>query len=268
MLKGKNALVTGSTRGIGEAIARALAADGCNVMMNGFGDRNEIERKRASIADDTGAAVKFHGADLADEDQIDDLTQYAEDEFGSVDILVNNAVIRYFHSIDDFDRKNWRHALAVNVTAPFLLTQNMLPGMRARGWGRIVNFSSVLGLAARSGRADYITSKTAMLGLTRATAAETRGEKNITCNALCPGSVLTPNTEIKITELAEEKSISFEVAKDEYLRRRGQKTGYIEPARVAGLVAFLCQEAASDITGAAIPIDRGRSATWLEGLGE
>ncbi|NKB58081.1 MAG: SDR family NAD(P)-dependent oxidoreductase [Alphaproteobacteria bacterium] len=268
MIESRNAIVTGSTRGIGEAIARALATDGCNVMMNGFGDADEIERKRASIEADTGATVKFHGADLSDENQLDDLTSSAVDAFGSVDILVNNAVIRYFHDIENFDRKDWNHALAVNVTAPFLLSQNVLPGMRAQGWGRIVNFSSVLGLAARSGRADYVTSKTAMLGLTRAVAAETRSEKNITCNALCPGSVLTPNTEMKIAELADETGLSADEAKDEYLRRRGQTTGYIEPARVAGLVTFLCQDAASDITGAAIPIDRGRSATWLDGAGE
>ncbi len=265
MLKGKSALVTGSSRGIGEAIARALAAEGCNVMMNGFGDAGEIERKRASIEAETGANVRFHGADLAEESQVDDLFRSAEDAFGSVDILVNNAVIRYFHTIEEFDRTDWQHALAVNVTAPFLLCQNVLPGMRAQGWGRIVNFSSVLGLAARSGRADYVTAKTAMLGLTRAVAAETRSEKNITCNALCPGSVLTPNTEIKIAELAEEEGLSAEEAKEAYLRRRGQTTGYIDPARVAGLIAFLCQDAASDITGAAIPIDRGRSATWLDG---
>lgn len=265
MLGGKSALVTGSSRGIGEAIARALAMDGCNVMMNGFGDAAEIERKRASIAAESGVAVKFHGADLADEAQVDDLTKSTQDAFGSIDILVNNAVIRYFHTIETFDRADWRHAMAVNVTAPFLLSQNVLPGMRERGWGRIVNFSSVLGLAARSGRADYVTAKTAMLGLTRSVAAETRGEKNITCNALCPGSVLTPNTEIKISELAEEEGLTLEEAKESYLSRRGQTTGYIEPARVAGLVTFLCQDAASDITGAAIPIDRGRSATWLDG---
>lgn len=260
----RSALVTGSTRGIGAAIARALAAEGCNVMLNGFGDADEIERNRAALAEETGVQVRYSGADLAAESQLDDLTRAVEDSFGAVDILVNNAVIRYFHSIDDFDRENWRHALAVNVTAPFLLTQNVLPGMRARGWGRIVNFSSVLGLAARSGRADYITAKHAMLGLTRSTAAETRGDPNITCNAICPGSVLTPNTEIKIAELADEAGLAPEAAKEEYLRRRGQTTGYIDPARVANLVAFLCREEASDITGAAIPIDRGRSATWLE----
>ena len=264
-MKGKAALVTGSTRGIGEAIAKALAAEGCNVMLNGFGDAAAIEQKRAAMEEQHGVTVRYNGADLGVESQVDDLTRATEEAFGSVDILVNNAVIRYFHSIDDFDRKDWHNAMAVNVTAPFLLTQNVLPGMRQRGFGRIVNFSSVLGLAARSGRADYVTAKTAMLGITRATAAETRSEPNITCNAICPGSVLTPNTEIKIGELAEEAGLSFDDAKGEYLRRRGQTTGYIEPARVANLITFLCRDEASDITGTAIPIDRGRSATWLDG---
>ena len=265
MLKGRAALVTGSTRGIGQAIARALVVEGCNVMLNGFGDVGAIEKDRAALAEEHGVDVRYNGADLAMESDVDALTRATEDAFGSVDILVNNAVIRYFHNIDNFNRKDWNHALAVNVTAPFLLTQNVLPSMRQRGWGRIVNFSSVLGLAARSGRADYVMAKTAMLGITRATAAETRSEPNITCNAICPGSVLTPNTEIKIGELAEETGLNFDEARGEYLRRRGQTTGYIEPARVANLVAFLCREEASDITGAAIPIDRGRSATWLDG---
>ena len=222
MLKGRAALVTGSTRGIGQAIARALAVEGCNVMLNGFGDVGGIEKDRAALAEEHGVDVRYNGADLAMESDVDALTRATEDAFGSVDILVNNAVIRYFHNIDNFNRKDWNHALAVNVTAPFLLTQNVLPSMRQRGWGRIVNFSSVLGLAARSGRADYVMAKTAMLGITRATAAETRLEPNITCNAICPGSVLTPNTEIKIGELAEVTGLNFDEARGEYLRRRGQ----------------------------------------------
>ncbi len=263
-MQGRNALVTGSTRGIGAAIAAALAAEGCNVMLNGFGDARAIEVERQRLENAHGVSVAYNGADLSDEGALDSLTQAAEDAFGSIDILVNNAVIRYFHGIDDFPREEWRHALAVNVTAPFLLTQNVLPGMRARNWGRIINFSSVLGLAARSGRADYITSKTAILGLTRATAAETQELEGVTCNAICPGSVLTPNTEFKIAELAETEGISLEDAKVAYRSRRGQKLDYIDPARIAKLIVFLCQETSFDITGAAIPIDQGRSSTWLE----
>lgn len=263
-MRGRNALVTGSTRGIGAAVAAALASEGCNVMLNGFGDADVIEVARQGLADEHGVSVAYCSSDLSKEDEVDALTKAAEDAFGGIDILINNAVIRYFHGIDDFPREEWNHALAVNVTAPFILTQNVLPGMRERKWGRIVNFSSVLGMAARSGRADYVVSKHAMLGLTRSTAAEIRDVEGITCNAICPGSVLTPNTEIKINELAEEKSLSFEDATTAFLARRGQTRNFIQPAQVAKLIVFLCQDSSLDITGAALPIDQGRSATWLE----
>ena len=261
---GKNALVTGSTRGIGKATAEALAAEGCNVMLSGFGDAAEIEEERGRIAETYGVTVAYNGADLGEEDDCDALMYAAVEALGPIEILVNNAVIRYFHNIDEFPREKWKHALAVNVTAPFILTQKVLMGMRERKWGRIINFSSVLGMAARAGRADYVVSKHAMLGLTRATAAEVRDIEGITCNAICPGSVLTPNTEIKINELGEEQGLSFEEATEVFLARRGQARNFIDPAQVAKLVVFLCQDSSHDITGAALPIDQGRSATWLE----
>lgn len=264
MLKGKTALVTGSTRGLGAATARALAADGCNVMLSGFGDAAEIERNRAALAEEFGVAVGYHDADLSALPQVEALFGAAEALSGTVDILVNNAVIRHFSTIDAFAPEDWNKAMAVNLNAPFHLIRLALPGMRRRGWGRIVNISSVLGLAARSGRADYITTKTALIGLTRATAAETRGEGNITCNAICPGSVLTPNTEIKIAELAETENLTAEAARREYLRRRSQPGDFIDPARIADMILFLCRDEARDMTGGAIPIDSGRSATWLE----
>ena len=155
----RNAIVTGSTRGIGAAIAEALAAESCNVMLNGFGDVEAIEKQRKRLSDEYDVDVAYCPADLGVESECNTLTSAAEDAFGQVDILVNNAVIRYFHNIDEFPREEWNHALAVNVTAPFILTQNVLPGMRKRRWGRIVNFSSVLGMAARSGRVDYVVSK-------------------------------------------------------------------------------------------------------------
>lgn len=265
MLKGKNALVTGSTRGIGLATARALAAQGCNIVLNGFGDQNEIETHRRTIENDYGVTALFHGADLSADDQLDDLADVALSKLGGIDILVNNAVIRYFHPIEEFDRDEWRHALAVNLSAPFFLTQRVLPGMRQRGWGRIVNLSSVMGFGGRSGRVDYISCKTGILGLTRATAAETRREKNITCNAVCPGSVLTPNTEIKIQELADAKGLNFEDAKEAYVQNRGQTSGFIDPSEIADTIVYLCQDGSYNISGAAIPVDRGRSVTWLEG---
>lgn len=266
MQKQKTALVTGSTRGLGAATANALAAQGCNVMLSGFGDADEIERLRAQMAETHGVTVCYDGADLSDLAQIEGLIQRTAAELGGPDILVNNAVIRYFHSIEDFEPANWEHALAVNVSAPFHLIRLALPAMRAGGWGRIINISSVLGLGGRSGRADYITSKTALLGLTRAVAAETQDVEQITCNALCPGSILTPNTEIKIAELAEQEGLSPEAARQEYLTQRGRTADFIDPARVANLIVFLCQDDAFDITGAAMPIDSGRSATWLENI--
>ena len=263
-MKDRNALVTGSTRGIGAAVAEALAAEGCNVMLSGFGEMAAIEAERERLARQYGVSVAYNPADLSEEADCDSLVEATVGAFGSVDILVNNAVIRYFHGIDEFPRNEWNHALAINVTAPFILTQKVLPGMRERKWGRIVNFSSVLGMAARSGRADYVVSKHAMLGLTRATAAEIRDIEGITCNAICPGSVLTPNTEIKINELAEERSLSFEEATEVFLARRGQTRNFINPAQVAKFMIFLCQDSSHDITGAALPIDQGRSSTWLE----
>jgi len=260
----KTALVTGSTRGLGEATAAALAAAGCNVMLSGFGDAAEIERKRAALAESHGVAVSYHDADLADAAQVEALVKATEDTLGPVDILVNNAVIRYFHLAHAFPRSEWEHALSVNVTAPFQLISLALPGMRAREWGRIVNISSVMGLGGRSGRADYITSKAALIGMTRAIAAETRTFDQITCNAICPGTIITPNTEIKIAELAAEEGLDNAAARREYLRRRNQVGDFIEPARIARFIAHLCDEGSYDITGAIIPIDSGRSATWLE----
>jgi len=264
MLTGKNALVTGSTRGLGQAIARALAAEGCNVMLNGFGDAGDIERDRAALSAEAGVTVRYHGADLSKDEEVDALADAALAELGSVDILVNNAVIRYFHPAEEFPRAEWRHALAVNLSAPFFLMQRVLPGMRRAGWGRIVNIASVLGLGARSGRVDYVTSKTGLIGLTRAIAAETAAERNITCNAICPGSVLTPNSEMKLAEFVAESGLPPDEAEAEYLRIRGQKVGFILPERVAKFAVFLCQDSSFDITGAALPIDQGKSATWLD----
>ena len=210
MLKGKTALVTGSVIGIGNATARALAAEGCNIMMCGLGTPAEIEASRAAIELEYNVTVKFFEADLAQRNQTEALALASMEEFGSVDILVNNAVIRYYDDIVDFDPKNWDHALAVNVTAPFDLTRMALPGMKKRGWGRIVNISSIMGLAARSGRADYITSKTAIIGLTRSTAAETLRDPNITCNAIAPGSVLSDFIKVRIQKMADERQTSFD----------------------------------------------------------
>ncbi len=258
MLKGRTALVTGSVIGIGNATARALAAQGCNIMLNGLGEPEDIEKVRA------GMEAEYHGADLAQREQTEDLARTTEAEFGSLDILVNNAVIRYYDNIVDFDPKNWDHAMAVNVTAPFDLTRMALPGMKKRGWGRIVNMSSIMGLAGRSGRSDYITSKTAIIGITRATAAETLRDPNITCNAISPGSVLTDFIKARIQKMAEERQIGFEEMSKRYKRDIGQIADFIQPEQIADAILYFCRDESRHITGTVLPIDGGLVATWVE----
>ena len=263
MLKGKTALVTGSVIGIGNATARALAAEGCNIMMCGLGTPEDIEASRAAIAADLVSRLStMRGS--ADRSQTEDLAKSTEDQFGSLDILVNNAVIRYYDNIVDFDPKNWDHALAVNVTAPFDLTRMALSGMRDNGWGRIVNISSIMGLAARSGRVDYITSKTAIIGLTRSTAAETLRNPNITCNAIAPGSVLSDFIKVRIEKMAEERQTTFEDMAKRYKNDIGQIADFIEPAQIADAIVYLCRDESRHINGTVLPVDGGIAATWIE----
>jgi len=265
MLKGKTALVTGSVRGIGESTARALAEQGCNIMLNGLGEPDEIEAARSGIENDHGVTVKYHGADLANRDEVEDIVKSTQDAYGGLDILINNAVIRYYREITDFDPAEWDHALAVNLTAPFDLVRLALPGMRDAGWGRIVSMSSTLGLSGRTGRVDYITTKTALLGLTRSVAAETLKDPNITCNAICPGSVLTPFIRNRIQGIADERGIEWDEMSELYRSELGQHADFITPERIASTITYLCSEAARDITGIGIPIDGGLSSTWMQG---
>src|ERR1700716_2926899 len=197
MLKGRCALITGSTQGLGSAMAERLAAEGCNIVLNGFGDAQEIERKRRQLEDGRGVRALHHGADLADPGQIAALVEAAQQSFGSVDILINNAVVRYFAPIEKFKPQDWDRALAVNLSAAFHTTRLVLPGMRDRDFGRIVNVASVYGLFATVNRVDYVTTKTALIGFTRAVALET-ARTNITCNAICPGTIPTPNIEDRL----------------------------------------------------------------------
>ena len=264
MLKGKTALVTGSVRGIGETTARALAEQGCNIMLNGLGEADEIETTRLRIENDFGVTANYHGADLAQRDQVEDLVKSTQDTFGALDILINNAVIRYYRNIVDFDPAEWDHALAVNLTAPFDLVRLALPGMIRNGWGRIVSMSSVLGLSGRSGRVDYITTKTALLGFTRAVAAETLPYANITCNAICPGSVLTPFIRQRIQAMADERGLRWDEMAVDYRRDLGIHTDFIEPQRVSATIVYLCSDVAKDINGLGLPIDGGLSNTWSE----
>jgi 3-hydroxybutyrate dehydrogenase len=258
-LAGRCALVTGSTGGLGFAIASRLAQAGCNVVLNGFGDADDIAARRRELEEGHGVGVIHSNADLSDPEAVERLAETAEKQFARVDILVNNAVVRHFASVEDLPRNRWNEALAVNLSSAFLLTQLLLPGMRQRGWGRIVNVSSIYGLFGTSNRIAYVTTKTALLGLARAVASERAGQ-DIACNAVCPGTVQTPAIDESIDQLGADQGIEREKAVRRYLAGRQPGNRFIDAGNVAALVAFLCGPNGRDINGSALPVDLGWSA--------
>lgn len=258
-LRGKSALVTGSTGGIGLAIAQALASQGCAVLLHGLEDEAQVaDALRAVQA--AGAPAAYLQADLQEPRAIDQLVAATQERFGSLDVLVNNAVTRHFAPLEAFPPEAWDRALAVNVSAPFHAARLALPGMRARGWGRIVNMTSVYGERGTANRIDYATSKAALAGMTRAIAAEVLGQ-GITCNSVCPGSVLTPNIEGRLQRLMAERDLDRESATREFLAGKQPVPRFIPADHVAQLVLFLCSEAAAEINGANLPMDSGWLAT-------
>jgi 3-hydroxybutyrate dehydrogenase len=259
-MKGKCALITGSTTGLGVAIAARLAAAGCHIVLNGLGDPARIEVQRSELERSHGVRVLYHGADLAVPDEIAELMRAAIAAFGAVDILVNNAVVRHFAPIHEFPVAAWDEAVAVNISAAFHTIRLALPGMRARNWGRIINMSSVYGLFATANRVDYVTSKTALIGMTRAVALECVGY-DITCNAVSPGTVLTPTIEERLQALMATERLSREAAVEKFLSTRQPSRRFVAEENVAALIAFLCGDAARDITGATLPMDGGWSVS-------
>jgi 3-hydroxybutyrate dehydrogenase len=253
-LAGKRALVTGSTAGLGLAIAEGLAREGCNLVLSGLASAAEVEATRRTLESRHGIRTIFHGADLARPDEIEDLVRTADDAFRGIDIVVNNAVVRQFGPIETMEVAGWDRSIAVNLSAAFHTIRLALPGMRARGFGRIVNVSSIYGLIGAPNRADYVTTKTALLGLTRAVALET-AELDITCNAICPGTVPTPAITERIRTIAASTGISENQATADYLSTRQPTRRFVAADGVAGLVLFLCGPNGRDITGAALPID-------------
>ncbi len=249
MLKGKTALVTGSTSGIGYAIAEALAARGAAVMLHDIGPR---PARPFSIKAD------FQGADLSDPGQIEALVAATESRLGPVDILVNNAVTRHNAEVEHLPVEKWNYALAVNLSAPFHLIRLTLPGMKQRRWGRIINLASTYGLIGTANRSDYVATKHGLVGLTRVVALE-GAPFNITCNALCPALVATPNTARLVAERRAATGRSEEEVKAEFLDGRQATGRMVQPEKVGALAAFLCSEDAADMTGTPIPID----GAWL-----
>ncbi|MEN3353659.1 MAG: 3-hydroxybutyrate dehydrogenase [Betaproteobacteria bacterium] len=252
-LKGKTALVTGSTGGIGEAFARAFAEAGCNVVINGFGEAQAIEKLRASL-ERTGGKVIHHPADIGKADQVAAMIREAQTRFGGIDILVNNAVTRHYAPIEEFPVDKWELALAVNLSAAFHTIRLALPYMKQRNWGRIINMASIHATSVVRDRVDYVTTKHAIVGITRAVALET-AQTGVTCNAISPGWVLTPHAERQIARKMEDKDCSREEAMHELLEVRQPSRRPVLPSDVAALGIFLCSDAAASITGASLPID-------------
>jgi 3-hydroxybutyrate dehydrogenase len=258
-VRGKCALITGSTAGLGYTIAQALAAAGCNVMLNGIVPAEEGAAAAKMLAESSGIAAAYAQADIAELPQIERLVADTAARFGGLDILVNNAVVRHFAPIEQLTSAQWELSLAVNLSAPFHLVRLALPLMRAKGWGRILNLSSYYGVRGAEQRIGYVTTKTALIGMTRAIALET-GDMDITCNAICPGTLPTPDIMGRIGKLAAAKNIDEEAATREYLAGRRPAGRFVEPESVAELIAFLCGPAGRDITGAVLPVDGGWTA--------
>lgn len=255
-LAGKSALVTGSIGGLGRAIAEGLAAQGCNVALHGLATAAEMKPVVEAIERAHGVHAVYDGADLRRSDEIAAMIERTHAAFGAIDILVNNAVVRHFSPVETFPTERWEEALAVNLSAAFHTIRLALPGMRARGWGRIVNLASPYGFMGAVNRIDYVTTKTAILGLTRAVALETAGT-DITCNAVAPGTLPTPAIEAKIKSIADTQGVSVEAATKDYLAERQPGGRFISIEGVTALIVFLCGPNARDISGAAIPLDCG-----------
>jgi 3-hydroxybutyrate dehydrogenase len=259
MLKGKTAIVTGSTSGIGLGIARALAGAGCDVMLNGFGEASAIEAERARIAGEFGVRSAFNGVDMAKPGEIERMVEATTREFGRVDILVNNAGIQHTAPVERFPVERWDAVIAINLSAAFHAIRAAVPQMRERNWGRIINIASAHGLVASVEKAAYVTAKHGLVGLTKVVALET-ATTGITCNAICPGWVLTPLVEKQITDRAAREGIPVDRAKSELLGEKQPSHEFATPEQIGGLAVFLCSPAADQIRGAALPIDGGWTA--------
>jgi 3-hydroxybutyrate dehydrogenase len=252
MLKGKTALVTGSTSGIGLGIAKALAAQGANIVLNGFGD---VEGPKQEIAD-LGVDVDYHGADMTRPEQIEDMVKFANTRFGSLDILVNNAGIQHVSRIENFPAERWDAIIAINLSSAFHATRLALPGMLARNWGRIINVASVHGLVASAEKSAYVAAKHGVVGLTKVTALE-NATTGVTCNAICPGWVLTPLVQKQVDAKAAALGVSNEEAKRTLLGEKEPSMQFTTPEELGALAVFFCSPAGNNVRGVAWNMDGG-----------
>ncbi|MEO0878616.1 MAG: 3-hydroxybutyrate dehydrogenase [Pseudomonadota bacterium] len=250
------AIVTGSTSGIGLGIANGFAEAGMNVMLNGFGDADEIEANRARLEKDHGVKALYSGADMTKPAEIRNMVAVATEAFGQVDVIVNNAGIQFVTKIEEFPEEKWDAIIAINLSSAFHTTKAVMAGMKERGFGRIINIASAHGLVASPFKSAYVTAKHGMIGLTKTVAME-GAEYGVTANAICPGYVKTPLVEKQIPNTARERGITEEeVIKDVMLGPQPTKK-FVGVEEIAALAVFLCSDNAASITGAALPVDGG-----------
>lgn len=256
MLTGKTALVTGSTSGIGKAIATQFAADGADVVLNGFGDADEIEALRASLADEHGVKVGYSGADLTDASAIEGLMGYVAADFGGADIVVNNAGVQHVAPVEEFPVAKWDLIIALNLTAAFHTTRLAMPGMKDKGWGRIINTASAHALVASPFKSAYVAAKHGIAGFTKSIALE-GAQHGVRCNAICPGYVFTPLVEGQITDTAKARGLTEEEVKNDVLLAAQPTKEFVTPEQVGSFASFLCSDAANQINGATLQMDGG-----------
>jgi 3-hydroxybutyrate dehydrogenase len=254
MLIGKCAVITGSTSGIGLGIAKALAKQGCHILLNGFGEPAVIEAARAGLAKESDTRVLYHGADLSRPADVGELISMAARELGGVDILVNNAGIQHPAPIEQFPPEKWDQILAINLSASFHTIRHALPLMRRGGWGRIIQTASVHGLVASANKSAYVAAKHGLIGLTKSVALETAGS-GITCNAICPGWTHTELIKPQIAARSQQLGVGIEEATRSLLIEKQPSGQFVTVDQIGQIAVFLCSDAAAQITGAAIPVD-------------
>ena len=250
------AIITGSTSGIGLGIAEAFAAEGFNIMLNGFGDAAEIEETRARLDEKSAGEVGYHGADMTKPEEIEHLVLQTQERFGAVDILVNNAGIQFVGPVEEFPLEKWDAIIAINMSSAFHTIRAALPGMKERGFGRIINIASAHGLVASPFKSAYVTAKHGVVGLTKTVALEA-AEHGVTVNAVCPGYVLTPLVESQIPDTAKARGITEEEVKRDVLLAAQPTKQFVTVEQLSALCVFLSTEAAASITGASLPVDGG-----------
>ena len=256
MLKGKSALVTGSTSGIGLAIAKALAREGANIMLNGFGDKDAIEQQRAGLEEQFAIKARYSPADMSKPAEIAEMVAATEKEFDSLDVLVNNAGIQHVDNIEDFPVEKWDAIIAINLSSSFHTIRAAVAGMKQRGWGRIINIASAHGLVASRQKAGYVAAKHGLIGLTKVVAIETANH-GITCNAICPGWVLTPLVQAQIDARAKASGKPVREEEIALLSEKQPMHKFTTPENIGALAVFLASDTAASITGSAYSIDGG-----------